>query len=65
MLGGKSMDILDEEEVKKIETRIEELEDEINYEEEKLRICGSGSSDLKYIESLKNEHAYLMNKIYE
>lgn len=41
--------------IKELEEKIEELEKEIAYEEEKLEICGYGSSDLAYIEGLQEE----------
>ena len=56
---------LTEKEVEKIENRIEELEKEIEYEEKKLKVCGYGTSDLMYIEGLKEELQELENKIYE
>lgn len=44
-----------EEEIQKLEEKIEKLEEEIAYEEEKLEICGYGSSDLIYIAGLEEE----------
>lgn len=40
---------------KSIEKRINELNDEIKYEEEKLKCCGYGKSDLLYLEGLKEK----------
>lgn len=57
--------ILSEKEVEKIEKRIEELQDMIDYEEKKLKVCGYGTSDLLYIEGLKEELQELESKIYE
>lgn len=56
---------LTEKEIEEIEKRIEELEKEIEYEERKLEVCGYGTSDLMYIEGLKEELQELENKIYE
>lgn len=56
---------LTEKEVEEIEKRIEELEKEIEYEERKLKVCGYGTSDLMYIEGLKEELQELKDKIYE
>lgn len=56
---------LTEKEVEKIEKRIEELQDMIDYEEKKLKVCGYGTSDLLYIEGLKEELQELESKIYE
>lgn len=56
---------LTEKEVEKIEKRIEELQDMIDYEEKKLEVCGYGTSDLLYIEGLKEELQELESKIYE
>lgn len=56
---------LTEKEVEKIEKRIEELQDIIDYEEKKLEVCGYGTSDLLYIEGLKEELQELESKIYE
>lgn len=47
-----------------IENRIKELKVEIEYEENKLDCCGFGTSDLMYIESLKNELHELNNRIW-
>ncbi len=57
--------ILSEKEVEKIEKRIEELQDMIDYENRKLEVCGYGKSDLLYIEGLKEELQELESKIYE
>lgn len=57
--------ILSEKEVEKIENRIEELQDMIDYENRKLEVCGYGTSDLLYIEGLKEELQELESKIYE
>ena len=57
--------ILSEKEVEKIEKRIEELQDMIYYENRKLEVCGYGTSDLLYIEGLKEELQELESKIYE
>lgn len=57
--------ILSEKEVEKIEKRIEELQDMIDYENRKLEVCGYGTSDLLYIEGLKEELQELESKIYE
>lgn len=38
-----------------IDKRIIELEEEINYEENKMKCCGYGKSDLCYLSNLKNE----------
>lgn len=57
--------ILTEKEVEKIEKRIEELQDMIDYENRKLEVCGYGNSDLLYIEGLKEELQELESKIYE
>lgn len=56
---------LSDKEIEKIENRIEELENEIDYEEKRLEVCGYGTSDLMYIEGLKQELAELKQKIYE
>ncbi len=56
---------LTEKEVEKIEKRIEELQDMIDYENRKLEVCGYGTSDLLYIEGLKEELQELESKIYE
>lgn len=56
---------LSEKEVEKIEKRIEELQDMIDYENRKLEVCGYGTSDLLYIEGLKEELQELESKIYE
>lgn len=56
---------LTEKEIEEIEKRIEELEKEIEYEERKLEVCGYGTSDLMYIEGLKEELQELKDKIYE
>lgn len=37
------------------EKRIEELRQQIQYEEEKLKCCGYGKSELLYLEELKEE----------
>lgn len=57
--------ILSEKEVEKIEKRIEELQDMIDYENRKLEVCGYGTSDLLYIEGLKEELQELKGLIYE
>lgn len=57
--------ILSEKEVEKIEKRIEELQDMIDYENRKLEVCGYGTSDLLYIEGLQEELQELESKIYE
>lgn len=56
---------LTEKEIEEIENKIEELEKEIEYEERKLEVCGYGTSDLLYIEGLKEELQELESKIYE
>ncbi len=56
---------LTEKEVEKIEKRIEELQDMIDYEEKKLKVCGYGKSDLLYVEGLKEELQELKGLIYE
>ena len=56
---------LSDKEIEKIENRIEELEKEIEYEEKKLDVCAYGTSDLMYIEGLKEELQELESKIYE
>lgn len=56
---------LTEKEIEEIENKIEELEKEIEYEERKLEVCGYGTSDLMYIEGLKEELQELKDKIYE
>ena len=56
---------LSDKEIEKIENRIEELKKEIEYEEKKLDVCAYGTSDLMYIEGLKQELAELEQKIYE
>ncbi len=38
-----------------IDKRIIELEEEINYEENKMKCCGYGKSDLYYLLNLENE----------
>lgn len=47
-----------------IEHRIEELEEEIEYETKRLNVCGYGHSDLLHLESLKNELETLENQLY-
>lgn len=42
-----------------IENKIKELNNEIKYEEERLKHCGYGKSDLLYLENLKIELAKL------
>ena len=56
---------LSDKEIEKIENRSEELKKEIEYEEKKLDVCAYGTSDLMYIEGLKQELAELEQKIYE
>ena len=56
---------LKEKEIEEIENKIEELEKEIEYEERKLEVCGYGTSDLMYIEGLKEELQELKGLIYE
>lgn len=56
---------LTEKEIEEIENKIEELEKEIEYEERKLEVCGYGTSDLMYIEGLKEELQELKGLIYE
>lgn len=53
---------LNEEDVEK---RIEELRNEIKYEERKLKVCAYGKEDLMYIEGLKDELNELEQQIYE
>lgn len=60
----KDYDDLTDEEIDSIEQRIEELEKEIDYEEEKLDVCGYGTSDLMYIEGLQERLEDLKNLIY-
>lgn len=66
-LDLKNMDLenLCDEDIEKIETRIEELQDMIDYENRKLEVCGYGTSDLLYIQGLKEELQELESKIYE
>ena len=61
----KDVEDLTDEEFEMLEERAEELENEIEYEEKKLDVCGYGKSDLMYIEELKSELAEIQNKIYE
>lgn len=51
--------------IEKIENRIEELKNEIENEEEKLKICGYGTGDLMYIEGLKYELNELEKQLEE
>lgn len=61
----KDIEDLTDEEVRLIENRIEELEQEIEQEEKKLDVCGYGKEDLYYVEGLMDELEELRNKIYE
>ena len=61
----KDVNDMTDEEVEMIENRMEELEEEIEYEEKKLDVCAYGSSDLKYLYGLKDEYEELHSKIYE
>lgn len=61
----KNVDDLTDEEFEMLENKAEELEEEIEYEEKKLDICAYGTSDLMYIEGLKNELAEIEKKIYK
>lgn len=38
-----------------VKNRIKELQEEIEYEERKMEVCGYGSSDLRYLDGLKEE----------
>lgn len=60
----KGINKLTEEEFEKLEERASDLENEIEYEERKLDVCGYGTSDLMYIEGLKNELEEIQEKIY-
>lgn len=66
-LDLKNMDLenLCDEDIEKIENRIEELENMIDYENRKLEVCGYGTSDLLYIEGLEEELQELKGLIYE
>lgn len=61
----KNVDDLTDEEFEMLENKAEELEEEIEYQEKKLDICAYGTSDLMYIEGLKNELAEIEKKIYK
>ena len=43
------------EEIMEIKEKIEELETQIEYEEKRLKYCGYGQTDLRFIERLKYE----------
>ena len=60
----KDINELTEEEFEKLEERASDLENEIEYEERKLDVCAYGTSDLIYIEGLKNELEEIQEKIY-
>lgn len=45
----------------KLENEIEKLKMEIEYEEKRLNVCGYGTKDLYYLESLKNKLEELEN----
>lgn len=62
-LDLKNMDLenLCDEDIEKIENRIEELQDMIDYENRKLEVCGYGTSDLLYIQGLEEELEKLEN----
>ena len=64
-LDLKNMDLenLCDEDIEKIENRIEELENMIDYENRKLEVCGYETSDLLYIQGLEEELQELKNLI--
>ena len=41
------------EKIMEINKKIEELEAQVEYEEKRLKYCGYGQSDLRFIEGLK------------
>ena len=43
------------EKIMEINKKIEELETQIEYEEKRLKYCGYGQSDLRFIKRLKYE----------
>lgn len=45
----------------KLENEIKKLKKEIEYEEKRLNVCGYGTKDLYYLESLKNRLEELEN----
>lgn len=45
----------------KLENETEKLKKEIEYEEKRLNVCGYGTKDLYYLESLKNRLEELEN----
>lgn len=49
----------------KLENEIEKLKKEIEYEEKRLNVCGYGTKDLYYLESLKNRLEELENLLEE
>ena len=49
----------------KLENEIQELKKEIEYEEKRLDVCAYGTSDLYYLESLKNKLEELENLMEE
>ena len=46
-----------------IENKIEDLLNEIEYEERRMECCAYGKSDLAYLESLKEELAELEDQL--
>lgn len=56
---------MSEEEYEELEKKLEELEEEVQYEEDKMKICAYGREELMHIEELYAEIEEIRNKLYE
>lgn len=56
---------MSEEEYEELEKKLEELEEEVQYEEGKMKICAYGREELMHIEELYEEIKEIRNKLYE
>lgn len=56
---------MSEEEYEELEKKLEELEEEAQYEEDKMKICAYGREELMHIEELYAEIEEIRNKLYE